>query len=63
MTDIDWGGQAFPTHISNGMTLRDYIAIKMAVEMFKTGELSMNDTARRAYTMADCMLKASRVEA
>tara|TARA_R110000822_G_scaffold23689_4_gene72946 strand:- start:2681 stop:2869 length:189 start_codon:yes stop_codon:yes gene_type:complete len=55
------GGPAFPTEMSDGMTLRDYFAAK-AVQAFlacpATTTRNENMYAFDAYTMADAMLKA-----
>ena len=56
------GGPAFPTHYTNGMTLRDYFAAK-AMEAFisKIGWNSLT-SAGNAYAIADEMLKEREIE-
>jgi hypothetical protein len=60
----DTGGPAFPTPTHNlqndGMTLRDYFAAK-AMQAELSNGVHVDDyplTAKRAYRMADAMLKA-----
>lgn len=73
MKEINTGGPAFPTEVwdydedgnglscsEGGMTLRDYFAAK-AMQADMTDGLFENDfawCAKRAYKMADAMLKA-----
>ena len=63
----DTGGPAFPTHpegalIHDGMTLRDYFAAK-AMQGDLIGGVHHDNfdiTAKRAYALADAMLKARK---
>jgi hypothetical protein len=63
MSNIDDGGPAFPVAYGGGriegMTLRDYFAAKaMQGLLASEAEASMNEFAKKAYVMADAMLKA-----
>lgn len=68
MSDINTGGPAFPVPASafndmEGMTLRDYFAAK-AMQGDLVGGVHRDDfriTAKRAFIMADEMLKARGV--
>lgn len=66
MSNTNTGGPAFPVDESalirnlQGMTLRDYFAAK-AMQADMTGGVHVDDfdwTVKRAYKMADAMLKA-----
>jgi len=71
MSNNNTGGPAFPTgtgvtSYNPGMTLRDYFAAKgMQGEISRTGYYQSEDfmliAAKRAYAMADAMLKARGV--
>ena len=52
------GGPAFPAHNGKGMSLRDYFAIRIWPYAKRQEGHGFMKTARRAYEMADCMLKA-----
>ena len=63
----DDGGPAFPTIPENymgmdppgeGMTLRDYFAAKAMQALLTRISMSGGDQARKAYEIADAMLKA-----
>jgi len=64
MSNTNTGGPAFPAPIIDangheGMTLRDYFAAKsMQAELTIFGNMPSAEIARRAYEMADAMLKA-----
>jgi hypothetical protein len=58
----DTGGPAFPQQDdatgSEGMTLRDYFAAKAMQALITRISMSGGDQARKAYEIADAMLKA-----
>ena len=58
----DTGKLAFPHRgpdsYSNGMTLRDYFAAKAMQALITRISMSGGDQARKAYEIADAMLKA-----
>ena len=63
--DKETGGPAFPfafsdeSHVSDGMTLRDYFAAKALIAYHADGNFSSHeDTANWCYSLADAMLKA-----
>ena len=60
----DTGGPAFPQQDdatgSDGMTLRDYFAAKAMQALITRISMSGGDQARKAYEIADAMLKARR---
>lgn len=64
MSDEKTGGPAFPVQeayamsTEQGMTLRDYFAAKAMLALLTSPLDDMNYRARRAYAMADEMLKA-----
>jgi hypothetical protein len=52
---------AFPTHSTNGMTLRDYFAAKAMMGLLTAeivGEYSNEHVANISYLIADAMMKA-----
>ena len=53
---------AFPTQEDNGMTLRDYFAASAVqgfiIQVKDLGKMHPESVARRAYEMADEMIKA-----
>lgn len=60
MSNTNTGGPAFPAQGLPGMTLRDYFAAK-AMQSDLVGGVNGDQfelVARRAYMMADAMLKA-----
>jgi len=60
----DTGGPAFPVKTAmfdctqSGMTLRDYFAAKAMQALITRISMSGGDQARKAYEIADSMLKA-----
>ena len=58
----DTGGPAFPHSRlgsdADGMTLRDYFAAKAMQALITRISMSGEDQARKAYEIADAMLKA-----
>ena len=60
----DTGGPAFPVKTAmfdctqSGMTLRDYFAAKAMQALITRISMSGGDQARKAYEIADAMLKA-----
>jgi len=62
----DTGGPAFPVKTAmfdctqSGMTLRDYFAAKAMQALITRISMSGGDQARKAYEIADAMLKARR---
>lgn len=64
MSDIDDGGQAFPSDSDNhgfvGMTLRDYFAARV-IERF-IQDWPPPQAAARAYDVADAMIAARKIE-
>ena len=56
------GGPAFPTHYTNGMTLRDYFAAKAMQGLLAYGWKTEENIAPKAYAMADAMLKQREIE-
>lgn len=74
MSKINDGGSAFPGRASNGMSLRDYAAIKVAASVMAMasglGGVSKNErrevfnqVADISYEMADAMLAAREARA
>ena len=53
--------KAFPNNRSEGMELRDYFAAK-AMQGFVTGDYDLypNEAAKKAYDLADAMMKARK---
>ncbi len=56
------GGPAFPTNLYNGMTLRDYFAVKAMQAILSNPEYVSEDAALAAqsYNVADAMLEARK---
>ena len=56
---IETGGPAFPGYGEPGMTLRDYFAAKAMQGLLASNVQDvMPEFAKRAYEMADAMMKA-----